>query len=101
MGTYNVNLACLQLTDDIPGTVSSTFSISFTPLLQVIVVPSREGVAVTVNEQTSVTSIVLVPTIVVDVRLVIVAVKSPQTNVSLIFSTVSELASRTILFWLH
>ena len=83
----------------IPGTVSGTFSISFTPSLQVIVVPSREGVAVTVNELTSVT--IVVWPIGVDVRLVSVAVKSQQTNVSLIFSTVSKLASRRILFWLH
>ena len=99
MGTYNVNLACLQLTDDIPGTVSCTFSMLLAPLLQVIVVPSREGVAVTANELTSVTTMV-VPTV-VDVRLVSVAVKSPQTNVSLTFSTVSEFASRRIIFWLH
>ena len=99
MGTYNVNLACLQLTDDLPGTVSCTFSTLLAPLLQVIVVPSREGVAVTANELTSVTK-VLWP-IDVDVRLVSVAVKSPQTNISLIFSTVGELASIMILFSLH
>ena len=83
----------------IPGTVSGTFSISFTPLLQVIVVPSREGVAEIANELASVT--IVVEPIVQSVRLVSVAVKSPQTNVSPIFSSVSEFASRVILFWLH
>ena len=83
----------------IPGTVSCTSSMLLTPLLQLIVVPSREEVAVTANELKSVT-IVNEP-IDTDVMLVSVAVKSPQTNVSPIFPSVSELASRRILFWLH
>ena len=77
------------MTNDIPGTVSCTSSMSIPPLLQVIVVPSREGVAVTANELTSVNITVLWP-IVIDVRLVSVAVKSPQTNLLHITSSLTN-----------
>ena len=86
---------------NVPGLVSCTVSMSFRPSLQMTVVPLREGVAVTVNELTSIVTVAGPPPIVIDVRLVSVAVKSPQTNVSPMFPSVNKLPARVILFWLH